>query len=170
MPTSRAGRLRSRERGFTYLIVLVAVVVLGIVAEVAVALTSHEARAEREAELLFRGDAYRQAIRRYYEAGGVVKTYPRRLEDLLVDPRFPERHYLRMLYPDPLSRDGKGGWNLVHAPDGGIAGVVSRSDAEPLKKAHFPKGLEAFEGAQTYADWVFIYQPALTPLRRAPLP
>jgi type II secretory pathway pseudopilin PulG len=164
MPISRAGRRRNSERGFTYFIVLVAVTVLGIAAEAAVALTSRAAQAEREAELLFRGEAYRQAIRHYYEAGGVVKTYPRRLEDLLADPRFPERHYLRALYADPLSRDGKGEWNLVLAPDGGVAGVVSRSRAEPLKKAGFPKGLEAFEAARSYADWIFVYQPMMNPV------
>jgi type II secretory pathway pseudopilin PulG len=159
MPTSRAGKRRSNERGFTYLVVLVAAVVLGIMAEAAVTLTTRAAQAEREAELLFRGVAYRQAIRRYYEAGGVARSYPRRLEDLLTDPRFPGRHHLRALYVDPLSPDGKGEWNLVQSPDGGIAGVASRSRAEPLKKAGFPKGLESFEAAPSYSDWIFLYQP-----------
>jgi len=143
--------------------VLVAAVVLGIMAEAAVTLTSHAAKAEREAELLFRGEAYRQAVRSYYEAGVAGKTYPRRLEDLLTDPRFPERHHLRAPYADPLSRDGKGEWNLVLSPDGGIAGVASRSREEPLKKTGFPKGLESFEAAQSYADWVFEYRPKAVP-------
>lgn len=159
MPISRAGKPRSSEGGFTYLVVLVAVIVLGILAEAAVTLTSHVAKSEREAELLFRGEAYREAIRRYYEAGGAVKYYPRKLDDLLTDPRFPERHYLRALYTDPVSRNGKGEWNLLRSPDGGIAGVVSASRDEPRKKAGFPKGLESFEAAQSYADWVFEYRP-----------
>lgn len=159
MPTSRAGKPQSSERGFTYLVVLVAVIVLGILAEAATILTSHVARSEREAELLFRGEAYREAIRRYYEAGVAGKTYPRRLEDLLSDPRFPERHYLRALYTDPLARDTKGEWNLVRSADGGIAGVVSRSRDAPIKKAGFPRGLESFEAVQSYADWVFEYRP-----------
>lgn len=160
MPTSRAGAPASRDAGFTYVMVLAAIVVVGILAEVAVVLTSRTVKAEREAELLFRGSAYRHAIRSYYEAGSPVRTFPRNLEDLVNDPRFPNRHHLRALYPDPMAPESKGEWLLLRAPDGGIAGVASSSKDEPLKKANFPAGLEQFAGARTYADWVFEYQPA----------
>ncbi len=160
MPISRAGAPASSQAGFTYVMVLAAVVVVGILAEVAVVLTSRTVKSERETELLFRGTAYRNAIRSFYEAGSPVRAFPRRLEDLLNDPRFPNRHHLRALYPDPMSPDAKGEWLLIRAPDGGIAGVASSSKEEPLKKGNFPMGLEQFTGARTYADWVFEYQPA----------
>ncbi len=170
MPKSIVGKLPSNQRGFTYIMVLAAVVVVGILADAAVAMSSRMVQADREAELLFRGQAYRHAIQSYYLAGNPVKTYPRALEDLLKDPRFVSKHHLRTLYADPLGQ-GKD-WVLVRAPDGGIAGVTSASKAEPLKKANFPQGLEKFEAAQSYSDWVFEYNPlpTATPLPSATSP
>ncbi len=104
--------------------------------------------------------AYRSAIQRYY---AVAKRYPRSLDDLLKDSRFAQRSYLRTRYTDPMST-GKnedkeaGSWRLVRAADGGIAGVSSRNGKEPLKKANFPPGLERFEGAKSYAEWLFVYE------------
>ncbi len=141
--------------------VLAAVVVVGILADAAVALSSRMAQADREAELLFRGQAYRNAIKSYYEAGNPVKAYPRALEGLLKDPRFPNKHHLRTLYADPLSQGKE--WQLVRASDGGVAGVASSSKQEPLKKANFPKGVEKFEAAQSYSDWVFEHAPIPSP-------
>ncbi len=144
--------------------VLVAVVLIGIFAGMADIATSRVLQREREDELMFRGTAYRSAIQHYYAAAG---RYPRSLTDLLQDPRFAHRSYLRTLYPDPMAyRDGReevntedGGWRLIRAADGGIAGVASRSREEPLKKANFPPGFEKFEGAQSYAEWHFDYAP-----------
>jgi len=45
------------------------------------------------------------------------------------------------------------------AVDGGIQGVASSSELEPLKKANFPKRWKDFEQAKTYRDWVFQYIP-----------
>lgn len=42
---------------------------------------------------------------------------------------------------------------------GGIAGVASRSPQAPLKQVDFPVGLEKFEGARRYDEWVFEYAP-----------
>jgi type II secretory pathway pseudopilin PulG len=178
MPTSTAGKLRARasgkrQRGFTYAMVLVAIVVVGILAGGANVATARVVQADREDELLFRGMAYRSAIQRYYAVAG---RYPRTLDELLKDSRFAQRPYLRARYPDPMAdraqasgRDESGGWQLVRAGDGGIAGVASRSKRAPLKKANFPPGLESFDGAQRYAEWVFEYSP-LPPgaARRAP--
>lgn len=149
--------------------VLAIVVVVGILADAAVTLSSRMVQADHEAELLFRGLAYRNAIKSYYEAGNPVKTYPRVLTDLLKDPRFPNRHHLRKLYSDPMAKDNKGEWLLVRAADGGIAGVASASREEPLKRANFPRGLEKLEAAQSYSDWIFEYTPlpSSVPLRRS---
>lgn len=155
MPISTAGKLPSSQSGFTYVVVLVMAVVLGIVAEAAETLTSHAAQVEKESELLFRGLAYQKAIRSYYLAGGV---YPRSLEDLLKDPRFASRRHLRALYSDPMG-DGTLGWALIRASDGGISGVASQSQQEPIKKAYFTKGLEKFQAATSYSGWIFEYVP-----------
>lgn len=153
-----------RQDGFTYVMILVAVVLVGIAAEAATLMTSRLAQAERERELLFRGQAYIAAIRSYYEAGTGTKSFPRAISDLVKDPRFPSKHHIRQLYADPmttLTEKGSGQeWLLVRAADGGIQGVASRSTNEPLKKVHFPKTLTMFEDAKSYREWIFQYVPA----------
>lgn len=145
-----------RSRGFTYLMVLAAVVIVGVLAEAAHLSTWRIVQADREAELLFRGMAYRRAIEGFYKANGM---YPRELEDLLKDPKVSGRSHMRALYLDPMAAGENKQWALVHAVGGGIAGVVSRSEEEPLKKANFPKGYEKFANAKSYRDWLFEYIP-----------
>ena len=112
---------------------------------------------EREAELLFVGNQYRKAIERYY-LQGPQRQYPRSLEDLLKDPRQPGTvRYLRRLYLDPITEKE---FVLVKAPDGGILGVQSESEAAPMKTANFKLRDRTFDGAQKYSDWKFIFQPA----------
>lgn len=132
----------------------------GILAGAAESTSSYAITQDREAELLFRGLAIRDAIRRFYQAGFPTKTYPRSLSDLVRDPRYPRKRHLRALYADPLP--GTTEWALVRTPDGGIAGVASQSKAVPVKQANFSSGLESFEGAKSYSDWVFLYQPGFT--------
>lgn len=159
---SRAAHRRrpAQERGFSYALVLAAVVILGIVAEAAHLTTWRILKAEREQELLFRGEAYRRAIRSYYESGGAIKQFPRSLDDLVKDSRTASgRRHIRALYPDPMNKDEKPEWTLIRAPDGGISGVASQSRDVPLKQANFPKEFEKFAGATSYAEWVFEYQP-----------
>ena len=81
---------------------LVAIVLVGIFAGVANLASSRIMQAEREEELLFRGQAYRAAIRHFYEAEG---HYPRSLRELLKDPHFTHRVYLRALYVDPMASE-----------------------------------------------------------------
>ena len=142
-----------RQRGFTYVMVLAAIVIVGVLIGVARATTWRSLQIDREAELLFRGKAYRKAIEGFYQSNG---AYPRSLEDLLEDPRTPGKHYLRALYADPVN---KGDWNLVRASGGGIAGVASASSAEPLKRANFPREFEKFSSAKAYSEWIFDYVP-----------
>lgn len=146
------------ERGFTYLTILFVVAImasgLALVGEV-----WHTSRVrEKEAELLFVGNEYRQAIARYY-LSGPQRQYPRNLSDLIKDPRQPGTvRHLRRLYPDPIS--GAAEWGLVKAPDGGIAGVHSLSEESPLKVAGFRVRDAAFEGKAKYSEWQFAFAPA----------
>lgn len=112
---------------------------------------------EKEIELLRIGDEYRRAIGAYYEnSPGGVKTYPRNLEDLLLDKRFPfVRRYLRKIYADPMT--GKRDWGLVRGSADGITGVYSLFSGIPLKQANFARDDAAFSGKQAYSDWKFAY-------------
>lgn len=111
-------------------------------------------RREKEAELLFVGDQYRRAIARYHSATpGPEKQYPRRLEDLLADPRFPNTvRHLRRLYRDPVANSPT--WGLVKEGEG-IVGVHSLSERAPFKRAGFPTPYEGFAEAPDYRAWVF---------------
>jgi len=143
---------------------LVAIVVIAILVEASTTMSSVTMRREREAELLFRGQLYRNAIKSYFDAGTGTKSYPRSLTDLLVDPRYPKRHHIRELYGDPMSRDEQRAWILIRAPDGGIAGVASSSQEEPMRKENFPRGMEYFSTAKSYSDWKFSYEPGVPQL------
>ena len=172
---SGAARQGRRDSGFTYTVVLIMLIALGLSASAATQLGSQRMLAEREVELLFRGLAYQRAIKSYYEAVPPnVPTLPRQLEDLLKDPRVQHRRHLRALYPDPFAPAGDTeGWRVLRAEDGGILGVVSRSLAEPRRQANFPRGLEGLAGARTHADWQFVFTPppravSASPLRGTP--
>ena len=110
------------------------------------------------------GEHYRRAIERYYRNG--PSQYPRRLEDLLRDPRQQGlERYLRTLYSDPVS--GSQRWGTVKAPDGGIMGVYSLAGGRPFKTAGFSEAEADFQGAATYRDWKFVFPASRPP---APVP
>jgi type II secretory pathway pseudopilin PulG len=146
-------------RGFTYLTAIFIVALMGAGYAKIGEMWQTSSTREKEAQLMFVGKQYRRAIERYYLSG--PKRYPTTLEDLLKDARMPTtQRYLRQLYPDPIT--GSAQWAIVKAPDGGIMGVYSRSEAEPIKKANFKLSERDFEVAKTYADWKFIYAPGAT--------
>lgn len=145
----------SRSGGFTYLTILFIVAIMGVGLALVGEVWHTAAMREREAELLYAGNQYRIAIKRYYLAG--PQQYPRSLSDLLKDPRKPGiERYLRRLYPDPVTGEA---WEVVKAPDGGVMGVHSLSKDKPLKTARFRIRDRSFEGAASYSDWTFVYVP-----------
>jgi type II secretory pathway pseudopilin PulG len=159
-----ASQLRRRSRGFTYLGILFAVVILGFALATAGTLWTVSARRDREALLLWTGSQYQRAIASYYLKGpGGLHQYPQSLEALLEDSRGPVllRH-LRRRYPDPMA--GGADWSLNRLADGSIIGVSSTSDARPIKQAGFRPEHSAFEGAACYCGWAFVYLPALAPV------
>jgi type II secretory pathway pseudopilin PulG len=115
-------------------------------------------RRSREAELLFVGQAYQQAIQTYYQNSPGTKSYPPDLPSLLQDDRTTTlQRPLRRLYIDPITL---GQWGTVSAPDGGIMGVYSLSMQQPIKVNGFPAALIGFIGAKSYQGWQFVYQPS----------
>lgn len=148
-----------KQTGFTYLTILFAIAISGIIlAEVGINWTQ-DIRREKERQLLFVGNQFRQAIALYYErTPGAIKRYPQKLDDLLTDERYTTpQHYLRKLYRDPITN--RSGWGLVMAPEGGIMGIHSLSTDRPIKETGFDYPNRSFEGTGNYSSWLFIYRP-----------
>lgn len=143
------------QSGFTLLGLLFLVTVLGLLLAVVGSTWSAALQREKEAQLLFIGDQYRHALGAYYrKTPGGEKRYPKTLEELILDPRFPNTvRHLRQLWPDPVS---SGEWVLLRDENGGINGLHSPAETTPRKTANFPKEYAKFENADRYADWVFM--------------
>ncbi len=153
--------------GFTYIGMLIVVVILGVSLGAAGSLWSLSAQREKEVELLFIGHQFRNAIAAYYAAAGAGFRYPRELQNLVDDDRSPvPRHFLRQIYRDPIT--GKDDWNLIRTDDGEIIGVASSSIATPIKKANFEIEDAAFQDQECYCDWQFLYQPRRARVLRKP--
>lgn len=144
--------------GFTYLGLLVFIALMGI-ALAGTGLVWHaESRRLKERDLLFAGEQYRRAIGMYYERSPGEKKFPKTLEDLLLDRRYPNvQRYLRRIYVDPMTASKT--WGIVGGAEGGIVGVYSLSEDKPVKQANFRQGQADFEGREKYSDWRFVYVP-----------
>lgn len=150
----RAGR--RAQRGFTYIWLLAAMAVLGFALAAIGPLWATQAQREREAELLRVGAAYARAIEHYYALSpGGVKTMPSRVDDLLLDPRFPTpvRH-LRVAYADPI--DPSQSLEPIIGVGGQLLGVRSTSDLTPLRQVEWTDGRHVIAPAAHYKDWQFI--------------
>jgi len=142
-----------RHQGYALIAALILLVVASLGVAVAVQSAQLDSQREREDELLFVGDQFRQAIHAYASAAGVPAQYPQKLEDLLGDRRSPVPHrYLRRIYIDPMT--GKADWEL-DLLQGRIVGMHSHSGAVPLRHANFSPADAGFENARTYAEWTF---------------
>jgi len=147
---------RESEAGFTYIGLLFAVVIMGLMLTAVSRVWSVTEQRERETQLIFVGDAIRMAIAGYYTHG---HRYPQSLQDLLADDRSPTPlRYLRRLYFDPMT--GAADWTLILAPgDSGIMGIASKSKLTPIKRTGFPPIDASFEDSDCYCAWQFIYLP-----------
>ena len=114
---------RGGQSGFTYLGVLLAVALIGLGLVTASEVWMTVAHRHKLEQLEFAGQQYAQAIGSYYESTpGAAKQYPRSLEDLLEDRRFPSpRRHLRRIYLNPFETGQQ--WEVVAGTGGGIAGV-----------------------------------------------
>jgi type II secretory pathway pseudopilin PulG len=168
---SRRSRDPAHAAGFTYVGLLIAVVILGVALSAVGTVWRTQAQREREQELLFIGRDFRAAIAAYLNANG-AHQFPQGIDDLLEDKRWPEpRHYLRRLYADPMT--GAADWTIIQADSlgmagfTGIVGIASSSQGVPLKKTGFSAGEEAFKDAACYCDWKFTYVPRIVRRRHS---
>ena len=171
-------RIRRQQRGATYLLLLFVLAAAGAGMAAMGEQWALVAQREREAELLFRGQQFSQALadwrdlslpRPAVETGQKGQTgqtgqtvqlrSPPTLQALLVDDRVsPPRHHLRRLYADPFT--GQPDWDLVLDAEGGIEGVASRSRRPALRRVGLGAGARLRSGADedrpAVGDWVFV--------------
>lgn len=142
----------------TLFTVLFAVVVIGLLLGLAGRTWTEVMQREREDELLFRGDQYRNAIQAYYEKGpGGVGILPTELKQLIEDKRQTNTvRHIRKLWPEPFSG---GEWELIIEEPNRIRGVRSSSPLTPFRQDGFDEAHETFKGATAYNQWEFIYTP-----------
>lgn len=152
--------MRNSQRGFSYVVVMFMVAFLAIVSVRALEHAKTAERRDKEAQLLWTGMAYRNAIAAYYyEASGSTKKYPPDFAALLhhteglSNPTRP----LRKRYRDPIT--GSKEWGEVRNEDGMLIGVYSLSQQTPVKRNGFPPELAAFKDAKKYSEWKFVFKP-----------
>jgi type II secretory pathway pseudopilin PulG len=135
------------QSGFTYLTALLLVAVTGFGLAAISEAWSHARLREKETELVWIGNQFRQAIALYYNrSSGPVGRYPPTLDDLIEDRRFPNpQRYLRR--------------GLIKAPDGGIMGIYSTSTRAPVKTVHNERTGVTYTETAGYSGWAFVYAP-----------
>ncbi|NOY24106.1 MAG: type II secretion system protein [Acidobacteria bacterium] len=102
-----SGDFRNRK-GYMFITVLVAVVILSISMAVLLKSWSYRTKRMKENELLFRGKQYARAIQHYYQ---IHRRYPYTLEELTrTKPRM-----IRQLWKEPMTKNGE--WGLVFLSD-----------------------------------------------------
>lgn len=147
--------LKRQETGFSYLMVMIAITLMGLAMTVAARQWKTMVQRELETDLLAKGIEIQTALALYSastKAGRVLpgEVYPQTLDELTRPPK----PFLRKVYLDPV---GRGEWELLRAPAGGIMGVRSKSRQKPIKQGNFPLAVRHFEGKPTHYDWVFQY-------------
>ncbi|MBD3866618.1 MAG: hypothetical protein IFK94_00690 [Acidobacteria bacterium] len=106
---------RKSEHGHLMVGLVFFMAVLMILSAVAVQEFSQILRRDNEAEMIFRAQEIVRALVRYQKDRG---GYPTELE-MLNEPGNQNQRFIRRMYDDPLTKDGK--WGLLYAgPGGGI--------------------------------------------------
>lgn len=149
--------------GYAMVALLVAMSIMAVMLGLALPVWQTAIRREREAELVFRGEQYVQAIRLFQRR--YAGTFPPNV-DVLVKQRF-----LRRRYQDPITGsdfqavyggtrtttgDARAGGALPptsFSGRGGIIGVVSRSTEASLR---------LYNGRGRYNEWSFVATAAAT--------
>ena len=116
----KCGHQRSVESGYAYIMAFFLITAMLIGSEAVLRNLAVEAKREREAEMIWRGNQYVRAIRLYYRKTG---HYPSSIDDLAKG--VPDLHFLRpVILKEPLNR-ADGSWRLIYTnATGQIIGSV----------------------------------------------
>lgn len=149
--------MRPGSRGFTLLVMLGLLAMLGLGLAMAGPAWQDRIQREREQEWLRIGDLYAQAVESYVQSSpGSLRIGPAHLEDLLLDMRFVGvRRHLRQAYADPLQP--LQGWQLMRDGQGRIAGVFSSAQGTPfIVQAPAGSRLQLRAQGSGYSRWAFV--------------
>jgi type II secretory pathway pseudopilin PulG len=175
-------RDRCGERGYAMAALLVTLAIMAILLSVAMPVWRHEARREKEAELVFRGEQYARAIALFrYKNANIPNAFPPSI-DALVQGRF-----LRKKYKDPMTKDGEfvligvgsqqPGVNQGANKPGGPTAPAGRSNTPLLpatptgvaggmmgvRSASQETSIRTYRGATRYDQWSFTFNIAPRP-------
>ncbi|RZI81549.1 MAG: type II secretion system protein [Rubrivivax sp.] len=153
-----------KHRGFTLLVMLGLLALLGVGLGSAGQAWSERVRRERESEWLRIGELYAQAIESYVsKSPGSLKVGPVSLNELVLDTRFVGlMRHLRRTYADPMQPNQ--GWKLLRDGQARIVGVYSDARGEPFLARPLPNSrLQARPGAPGFARWAFVARPVANP-------
>ncbi len=155
MHPGRTSHRRRSQSGFTFVALLVVIFVVALGLSAAGPRWREQSQREQERELMRVGVLYARALADFREnSPGSLKTYPRSLDELVLDSRFlGVRRHLRRLYPDPL--DPARPWGVVRDIDGYIVAVYSQSPDEPVAAGPVDLDYLVLAPARHYSDWKF---------------
>jgi len=157
-------KIQTHSPGFTLIILLFAITLLIIGLLIAVPVWQTQIQREKEAELIFRGNQYAEAIRLFQlKKPG---TFPRTMDELI------EEKCIRRLYSDPMTKDGE--WNIilpyqrVSAKQKGslqrvlvvpssMLGNVSNSQIIGVVSASTQKSIKIYYEQESYDKWLFFF-------------
>jgi type II secretory pathway pseudopilin PulG len=164
------------ERGYAMAALLVALAVMAIMMSALLPAWRHQAKREKEAELVFRGEQYVRAIRLFAAKNG--NAFPPSI-DVLVQQR-----YLRKKYRDPMVEDGEflpryagvqpnpgqpgrgqqgPGRGGTPPPGPGASGVPGGGIGQPggvigVTSKSKETSIRVYRGATHYNEWQFLFQ------------
>jgi type II secretory pathway pseudopilin PulG len=160
-----------KQSGFTYIGLLILIAIMGVTLAGTGTIWRTTQQRFKENQLLFVGNQFSKAITAYYfNSPGGVHQFPKTLEDLLQDKRYPTTvRYLRKIFSDPITGSTK--WGLIKGPDGNIVGVYSLSALAPIKTDNFARGNEGLVNKKRYYEWQFGFRSlGISPLAANAVP
>ena len=147
---------RAGQGGYTYVGLLIFVAVFSLISAGTLRMGVTAQRRVAEQELLERGLAFTRALESYAQATPAGQSnYPKAIDDLLRDPRYPKTvvRHLRRIGVDPIT--GRAEWGVVMTQDKRwIIGFHSLSDQKAWRRDFLPP-FGDFSDKPFYRDWVF---------------
>jgi len=160
-------RLMAKRRGYTLIILMIAITVLSIGLLVAIPIWQTQIQREKEEELIFRGKQYVEAVRLYQLKH--PGSFPENLEKLV------EEKCLRKLFKDPITEHGE--WDIILLYRGGqmkrrkkmkspqrilVAPLKALSSIDSARiigvvSSSTKKSIKIYLDQETYDKWLFFY-------------